>query len=359
MPSMDRRQQRQRWLRRAVPTAAVGVLAALVWQVYRSVSLDEKVNVADVTAVLLAAVPILAAVIVWSRRTADHGQPSEERLTGPKAKLPELVEAQSLPAPRYFLYVSKTKIDMLYPQVSVETVRSLQAEVLANLGVPRAGIEPGDHPDTTNLYVRTQVVDRYLVRHDKVGTVGAPERYVKDVVTARYGVIHDRGDIAFFGGKVGKTKLALIGASTSMLGEPPRVGSHHSPFHYMTRYLRLAEAGETSLSRDQYLQAYDIAFNALSLTANVEFLGRVLHRTRGLLIVTPIYVVLGDPHRERKAAGSGRPTLLVPTTHPADHAEDAARRAVEDVGISAMPWLSLAPTEQDHARPCPRTRSHP
>ncbi|WP_162908237.1 hypothetical protein [Allorhizocola rhizosphaerae] len=41
---------------------------------------------------------------------------------------------------------------------------------------------------------------------------------------------------------------------------------------------------------------------------------------------------VGGSHPALDAAGDERPTSLVPT-HPADIAEDAARRAVEGIGI--------------------------
>jgi hypothetical protein len=198
--------------------------------------------------------------------------------------------------PRYYLYLSKTKVEMLYPQIPRRLVRSLGAEVTASIGVLQATVKGGKQPDSTDLYFQTAVVDRYLVRHDQVGTVGSPELYVKDVATLRYGIVSEyAADIAFFGGNVGDTKLGLIGSSDSMVGESQRVETRHAPFYYTLRFLGQTAAADASPATSPpyytYPEAYDIALSATtSLEAKVEFLGRVLHLEPGLLIVTPIYV---------------------------------------------------------------------
>jgi hypothetical protein len=90
------------------------------------------------------------------------------------------------------------------------------------------------------------------------------------------------------------TKVGLIGSSNSLVGDPERAESHHSPFYYTLRFLNQAvQADELPGKKPPYFsfaQAYDIALATVALTAEVQFLGRVLHSEPHLLIVTPIYV---------------------------------------------------------------------
>jgi len=206
---------------------------------------------------------------------------------------------RGLDIPRYYLYLSKTKVGMLYPQIPRNVVRSLETEMKASIGVLQATIRGGKRPDDTDLYLQAAVVDRYLVRHDQVGTVTAPQPYVKDVATLKYGIVSEyAADIAFFGGIVEETKLGLIGSSDSMVGEPQRTETGHAPFYYTLKFLgRAADADATSTGSPpyhSYADAYEIALNATSIAAKVQFLGRVLHSEPGLLIVTPIYVAVAD-----------------------------------------------------------------
>ena len=148
--------------------------------------------------------------------------------------------------PRYYIYLSRTKVGMLYPQIPRHLVRSLEAEMKASIGVLQATVKGGKRPDDTDLYLQAAIVDQYMVRHDRVGTVNAPERYVKDVATLKYGIVSEyAADIAFFGGSVGEVKLGLIGSSDSMVGEPQRTEARHGLFSYTLRFLSQAAESDT------------------------------------------------------------------------------------------------------------------
>ena len=201
--------------------------------------------------------------------------------------------------PRYYIYLSKTKVEMLYPQIPHRLAGSLEAEVKANIGVVQATIRGAAPPDTPDLYLHAAAVARYLEKHDKVGTIDRPERYIKDVATLRYGIIYEyASDIAFFGATIGSTKLGLIGSSESMVGGAERCESQHAPFYYTLKFLnRLAEqeaADSAEPDYYSYMQAFDIASNATVLETRAEFLARLLHQEPGLIIATPIYVAAAE-----------------------------------------------------------------
>jgi hypothetical protein len=202
------------------------------------------------------------------------------------------------PAPRYYLYVSETKVGMLYPQIPRRLATSLEGAVKANIGVVQATVRGGSGADDPSVYTHAEVVARYLEKHDKVGTVAQPERYIKDAATLKYGIIFEyASDIAFFGGIMGSARLGLIGSAGSMVGGVQRSESHHAPFYYTLKFLNRLADQETDPGKPDYYtyeQAFDIAMNASPLEARVEFLARLLHQEPGLIIATPIYVAAID-----------------------------------------------------------------
>lgn len=201
--------------------------------------------------------------------------------------------------PKYYIYLSKTKVEMLYPQIPRRLVGQLEAEVKANIGVVQAAVKGGAQPETADIYTHAAAVTRYLEKHDKVGTIDRPERYIKDVATLEYGIVYEyASDIAFFGATVASTKLGLIGSSDSMVGAVQRSESQHNPFYYTLKFLNHLAEDETADSPQpayySYAQAFDIASSVTSLQIRAEFLARVLHQEPGLIIATPIYVAVAQ-----------------------------------------------------------------
>lgn len=93
-------------------------------------------------------------------------------------------------------------------------------------------VRGGKTVDPEDVHARVSVVTSYLEKHDEVGTVTRPERYIKDTTVLKYGVVGDyASDIAFFGGSVGSTDIGLIGSSESMVGEVQRGASGRAAFH--------------------------------------------------------------------------------------------------------------------------------
>lgn len=206
---------------------------------------------------------------------------------------------RGLATTQYYIYLSTTKVEMLYPQIPQRLAGSLEAEVKANIGVVQATVRGGAPPDTPDIYTHAAAVTRYLEKHDKVGTIDRPERYIKDVATLKYGIIYEyASDIAFFGATIASTKLGLIGSSESMVGSVQPSESQHAPFYYTLKFLnRLAEREAADSPQPEYysyMQAFDIASNVTSLEIRAEFLARLLHEEPGLIIATPIYVAIAE-----------------------------------------------------------------
>lgn len=205
------------------------------------------------------------------------------------------------PTPRYYIYLSETKVEMLYPQIPRHLLGSLEAEVKANVGILQATVRGGKQTENQDLYTHTAIVVNYLRKHDQVGTVNQPERYIEDVAAVKYGIVREyASDIAFFGGRVGPTRVGLIGSSDSMVGITKASASRHHLFYYTLVFLNsiAEEAAADPVERPPYYsysEAFKIASKSTaSLETTVKFFARLLHEERGLIIATPIYVALAD-----------------------------------------------------------------
>jgi hypothetical protein len=187
---------------------------------------------------------------------------------------------------------------MLYPQIPQRLARSLEAEAKANIGFLQATVRAGKTADPEDSYARVSVVTSYLEKHDKVGTVAQPERYIKDTARLKYGIVSEyASDIAFFGGGVGSTEIGLIGSSESMVGEVQRGESGHSPFYYTLKFLNRMADSESPLGNPPYYsyqEAFDIASAATPLEAEAVFFAKTLHQEPGLVIATPLYVAITE-----------------------------------------------------------------
>ncbi len=85
---------RRIWLPTLVLACGLIALIALVVWVATAVSLDEKPNIADLVAAILAATALAVSLLIWARRQVTPQVVTEERLTSAKETLAALVAQQ-------------------------------------------------------------------------------------------------------------------------------------------------------------------------------------------------------------------------------------------------------------------------
>ena len=128
----------------------------------------------------------------------------------------------------------------------------------------------------------------------------------------RWGVVEEyASDIAFFGGKINDTMVALLGAKDSIVGQPIVSESKHDPFYYTMKFFNQVlvkegfatshdYSGSSSIGDEppyySYEEAVDIAYQALASSwqkdQDLEFLALVMYQERALVVGTPLYVAL-------------------------------------------------------------------
>jgi hypothetical protein len=209
---------------------------------------------------------------------------------------------------KYYVYISATKVGMLYPQIPPAFLKGAEAELKINLGVISTGFKAHGPEEAKELPRQVAAVEAYLRDKGLVGTAEDPHAWISGSALMRWGRVRDyAAGIAFFGGTVGHKTVALLGSSDSIIGMPLQADSNHSLDYYTLRSLeselrRASEAADWSPPASEfyspfssYARSVDLAYQSLKDSdANLEFLALVLEKRETLIVATPLYVALAS-----------------------------------------------------------------
>ena len=152
---------------------------------------------------------------------------------------------------KYYIYVSKTKIDMLYPQIPQGIKSKIAAELSIDLKLLKASLKREDPKDT--LYSKLKIVVDYIENHMDVGSVDSPREYFKGVLPMCWGPHGqglepiDKGKVVYFGGWTDRTILGLGGSLKHVIGSTDAVSPDSS--HSLTPFLLAALYEELKLRK--------------------------------------------------------------------------------------------------------------
>lgn len=134
------------------------------------------------------------------------------------------------PPLRYFLYISDTKLDMLFGQIDPGLRRRVSAEAKVDLKLASLVLRQSDRPEAARM-ANLRVVEHYLDTHHQVGTVRAPgHEYFRGSMAMQWGWLWDYTnvdtptggrDTVFFKGRAGEHVVVLAGSRRHVLGEQP------------------------------------------------------------------------------------------------------------------------------------------
>ncbi len=216
---------------------------------------------------------------------------------------------------KYYLYLSKTKVEMLASQIPASALRGISAEFKASIGVLSSTVKTADTPLPDNVYAKSEALYKYLSDAGEVGSVANPKAYIAGTLPLRWGTLWDyASDLLFFFGTSDGRLLALIGASASAVGEPTRIESRHSLEYYSLRFLNgmldsklvfeereRSEYFDRQTTRDyaSYMKAIGAAASQLPQEVRkIEFLARVLFVDQdtdpALVVATPLFAALAS-----------------------------------------------------------------
>lgn len=132
------------------------------------------------------------------------------------------------PRIRYYLYVSDTKLDMLFEQIDQRLRKRISAELQVDLKLISVTVRNADNPALTRA-AKLCVVECFLDRYHHVGTIDEPgDEYFRGAVKMGWGwlghslspdpVTRNRPEMVFFQGWHGHHTVGLAGSPKHVLG---------------------------------------------------------------------------------------------------------------------------------------------
>lgn len=124
------------------------------------------------------------------------------------------------PRLRYYLYVSDTKLDMLFEQIDQSMLKRISAEVKVDLTLASVTLKRADNP-TPARAAKLRVVERFIDRHHHVGTIEDPgNEYFRGRMQMAWGWLRTPpvNDMVFFQGWQAHHTVVLAGSSRHVLG---------------------------------------------------------------------------------------------------------------------------------------------
>ncbi|HEY7079375.1 MAG TPA: SAVMC3_10250 family protein [Nitrososphaeraceae archaeon] len=128
---------------------------------------------------------------------------------------------------KYYIYISDTKIDMLFAQIPQSILKKISAELNINLGMVSVSLKEKQSEQTR--FDKVNVVSNYINEHLDVGDTDHPKAYFKGIVPMVWGPLPHGGpdnDFVYFGGETNNTILGLGGSKHHVIGEVK--GESHS-----------------------------------------------------------------------------------------------------------------------------------
>jgi len=86
---------------------------------------------------------------------------------------------------KYYIYISDTKVDMLYPQIPKSLLKKIASSL--NIDLKLLGVEVSvsgkSNPSDETRYTKVKIVSEYIEKHIDVGTIDAPSTYLKGTLS--------------------------------------------------------------------------------------------------------------------------------------------------------------------------------
>jgi len=85
---------------------------------------------------------------------------------------------------KYFIYISDSKVDMLYSQIPRQTRNNIATELKIDLKIISAKFD--EQPPEKTRYSKLDVVTNYIKKHEDVGTINEPRNYFQGTIPMRW-----------------------------------------------------------------------------------------------------------------------------------------------------------------------------
>jgi uncharacterized protein DUF7019 len=221
----------------------------------------------------------------------------------------------ALRAMKYYVYISDSKLDMLYPQIPLGLRDRIAAELRIDLKV--AAISLSEKPSQETRLSRLRLVTDYLERESTIGSLGESGAFVRDVLPMRWGPLQipgepDGGAPIFFSAVTESHVVGLGGSLRHVIGATGSAESNsHSALYELLSAIEAIEARQFSPEREQpadadhddetaqaVLSTFIVAVQSTGPLQLLEFLAKPLLRGeiegKSVTLATPLYVALAE-----------------------------------------------------------------
>ncbi|MGY4394190.1 hypothetical protein ACVWXB_007489 [Streptomyces sp. TE12347] len=223
---------------------------------------------------------------------------------------------------RYYMYVSESKVDMLFQQIPQKLLQQLATEAKVDLKVLSLAVQKGASPEPS-LYGRLDVVEEYLDREYSIGWMTEPTTWFRGELGLQIAGYDAVTGPVFMTGRQARTVVALIGSAHHLLGN--NTPTEHIPGSYsllppLFQLLREARENWHIVPPDSRTRVLDGPWNEQQALLDVvnfsggmssppvkcEFLARrLLHGTHvtddgvlDIVIGTPMYVAMAEDEND-------------------------------------------------------------
>jgi hypothetical protein len=125
---------------------------------------------------------------------------------------------------KYYLYISTSKVDMLYGQLATERKTKKSFELKTSVAVASATMSHESEETSDTPYTKLAAVLDEIESSGELGTIDEPGTYFKGTLNMKWGLLGDAGrptdepPLVYFGGRTESTIFGLGGSTRHVIG---------------------------------------------------------------------------------------------------------------------------------------------
>lgn len=199
---------------------------------------------------------------------------------------------------KYYVYLSDTKVDMLYPQIPRNLLSNIAVDLKINLQAFE--LELSKNPTEQTEYSKLEIILKFIRKNFGVGTIDDPKDYFEGTLPmrwGRWGETKEEQQVVYFGAVSGRTVLGLGGSISHIKGPHGDSTVSISPSFDYNYLLNVLQKELNLSSEDISLGIVDAATRSMTgLEQRLEFVAkRLLEGPIESAEKSPTHILLGSP----------------------------------------------------------------